>query len=386
MRTVGSRRRARVPQQAQHPQPDTTAPEPELPRPLPRSRQPQPQQQQQQHPATPQHVPLGECGRVFRCGQATCPPLAALKGNALMDLVIVQDPIGRIETGKSAAVRQRHRVCLRQLQQEFASKRFWRMSLAGAVVTLMRERASARAWKQATLARELANAAGAISDLPLYSNSPVGFRLGESPEFRSATRAAQLLAGEQQVGSQPAAVVDDVRLAVTLAPDVATKVALVLTWLCAGRVNDVLLVKRSELILEPSFASTGAMRVTFCRGKGARFSQPYTVPTTCPLEWRGLLTQYLATFRPTDWLFGGGQPTLGPLVNLALRSANPTFTVRALRLGALQAMSRAGVPLETLTLFSGHKRQDTLLRYLNWGAEAGERSEQARTAALHLMA
>ena len=72
------------------------------------------------------------------------------------------------------------------------------------------------------------------------------------------------------------------------------------------------------------------------------------------------------------------------LVNLALRTADPTFTVRALRRGALQAMSTAGVSTETLMLFSGHKRLDTLLRYLNWGAEAGERAGQARAAAQHL--
>jgi hypothetical protein len=49
-------------------------------------------------------------------------------------------------------------------------------------------------------------------------------------------------------------------------------------------------------------------------------------------------------------------------------------------------MSQAGVPSETLMTFSGHKRVDTLMRYLNWGAEAAGRAEEARAAAAHLVA
>jgi hypothetical protein len=339
-----------------------------------------------QFAAPHQHVPLAQCGRLFRCGQATCPPLAALKGDALIDVCVFGDPATRADTGKSFAVRQRHRAVLRRLKAELAEPRFATMSLPAAIVTLMRERAQRQRWKAATFTRELANAAGALQDLPLYTNSPVSFGLQASAEFRDAMRASTLLANEEQVGSQPAAAVAEVRKAVARAPDVATKVALVLTWVCAGRVGDVLKVKRQELVLEEDFAASGAIKITFCRGKGARFSQPYTVPTVCPQEWRRLLLQFITPLHPWEWLFPGGTKRFGPLTNAALRAANPTFTVRALRRGALQALSHAGVPTETLLVFSGHKRVDTLLRYLNCGAEAAERTEQARTAALHLAA
>jgi hypothetical protein len=302
-----------------------------------------------------------------------------------MNLRILPEP-PNASRGFSQDVCDRHHNALKLLQESLQAERFHAMSLVQAAIAILTERAQTRAWRAATLMRELANVAVAFSNLPLYTNSPLGFRLGEDPEFRSAMRKAEQLANEQSAGSQLAATPSEVYLAVEKAPDVATKVALALTWICAGRVGDLLKTKQHEVMLDPSFATTGALKLQFCRGKGARFSQPYTVATTCPMEWRGLISQFLAQVPPRDWLFPDGHRTFGRLVNLALRTANPEFTVRALRRGALQAMAHAGVPTETLMTFSGHKRVDTLLRYLNWGAEAEGRAQQARAAAVHLVA
>ncbi len=145
-------------------------------------------------------------------------------------------------------------------------------------------------------------------------------------------------------------------------------------------------MKRSAVVLLPNFLEEGKMSVEFSRGKGARFTQPYTVPTVCPQAWRTLLLQYLESMRPTDWLFPGGTMRFGRLVNLALRTVNPKFSVRALRRGALQAMARAGVPLKDCMTFSGHQRLNTLLQYLDLEAEAEERATAARAAAVHLAA
>ena len=331
-------------------------------------------------------MPLGKCGQLFRCGQVQRPLLAALKGDALRNLRLFAASTSTDESGKSKEVRQRHQCALRRMQSAFRDRRFWPMSLAGAIVAMHRERAAANHWKSATLQRELANVAGAFQDLPLYSNSPVSFSLNDSAEFRNAMRATQLRANEEQIGSQPAATMAQTRRAISKAPDVPVKVAIALTYSCAGRVGDVLKVKRQEVTMEKDFMATGAIKVAFCRGKGARFSQPYTVPTTCPPEWRSLVHQYLQGMESSAWLFPGGTQTFGVKVNMALRAVDPEFTVRALRRGALQAMARAGVSIETLLLFSGHKRVETLLRYLNWGAEADERAQLARAAALHLVA
>jgi hypothetical protein len=176
------------------------------------------------------------------------------------------------------------------------------------------------------------------------------------------------------------------RAAVDAAPDVATKVALALTWCCAGRVGDVLKLQRRDIQLDEAFLQNGAMLITFSRGKGALLGQPYTVPTVCLMEWRPLVLRFLEGLRPTAWVFPGGSPRFGLLTNLALRTANPDYTVRAIRRGALQAMAADGAPDEVLVIFSGHRNMSTLWRYLNWGARSAMRTGNGFAAALSLAA
>jgi len=82
------------------------------------------------------------------------------------------------------------------------------------------------------------------------------------------------------------------------------------------------------------------------------------------MEWRPLVLRFLEGLRPTAWVFPGGSPRFGLLTNLALRTANPDYTVRAIRRGALQAMAADGAPDEVLVIFSGHRNMSTLWRYL----------------------
>ena len=172
---------------------------------------------------------------------------------------------------------------------------------------------------------------------------------------------------------------------VRLAPDAATKVAIILTWLCGGRVGDVLKAVQREVKLDHQFNRNGKLKVFFARGKAAQLgSDPYHVPTVCPAPWRPILRQYLEQFGPREELFPGGPKRFGSLVNLAVRTVTPNHSVRALRRGALQTMARNGVPLETLMFFSGHKSVDTCKRYLGWGEHAGEMAAQAQDAARHL--
>jgi hypothetical protein len=106
----------------------------------------------------------------------------------------------------------------------------------------------------------------------------------------------------------------------------------------------------------------------------------------CLEQWRPTVLRFLEDLRPTAWVFPGGTHRFGLLTNLALRTANPDYTVRAIRRGALQAMSLDGAPDEVLVIFSGHKSMDTLHRYLNWGAKSAARTGNGFAAALSLAA
>ncbi len=380
--------------------------------PLPKSRSPPPAQQPPppydaaaaQTAAPSDHFAFDQCGAVFRCSQVPRPHLAALKGDAFMNLPL--HPIESLPSkntvhafrqhhpftlapqqwlsGKTIEVRRRHLQALHMVKTALMETRFAQTPLANAIVTVLRERARARYWKASTLVREMGNLAGAISDLPLYSRSPIGFKLGEAAHFAEAMRSAEQLANAEMIGSQPAATIEEMLSAVAWAPDVATKVALALTWCTAGRVGDVLKLQRQNIKLDADFLTNGRTHLTFSRGKGAQLVQPYTVPTICIEEWRTLVHRFMQGMMPTEWVFPGGTKTFGPLTNAALRTVNPEYTVRAIRRGALQAMAAAGETDATLMLFSGHKSVDTLHRYLNWGAASAARTTDAFAAAQNL--
>jgi integrase len=302
----------------------------------------------------------------------------------MQNLIIAEEPKGPELTGLTPAVGSRHRRALRCAKEELSHPRYHALPLVGALLAWIKERAAQRLWSAATLHRELCNLHGAWGKLPAYTNSPERFSLTDDVTFAGALRAASQAANEEQARQQPACATPQMSSAIAAAPDVPTKAALMLTWVCGGRVGDTLKLTANDVALDPSFATTGHMKVLFARGKGALLGSPYTVPTVCPLEWRGVLSAFLRGFSPEQSLFPGGYDSHGPAVSAALRSVDPSFTARAIRRGALQAMALQGVPLETIMVFSGHKRQATCLRYLGWGNTAEGIARQARAAAAHL--
>jgi hypothetical protein len=259
------------------------------------------------------------------------------------------------------------------------------LPFAEAVVQVFRQRAKDRQWRAATLARELCNFAGAMGSLELYSSSPVSFRMGDSSAYADAIKSAQQLANEEMVNSQPATTAEEMLTAVELAPDVATRTALAMCWCTAGRMGDTLKLQRRDVKLDEDFLHNGKFLVTWVRGKGSLLGTPYTTPSVCLEEWRAMMFRYINTAGPNAWLWPGGTRTFGALTNLALRTANPQCTVRAIRRGSLQAMATAGVKDETLLLFSGHRSIDMLQKYLNYSVSSAARSNSAFAAAANLV-
>ena len=165
-----------------------------------------------------------------------------------------------------------------------------------------------------------------------------------------------------------------------------TKLALGLQWLTAARVGDILKAKARCFHLQgPN------LTVTFDAGKGVEARGPYSVHTAVTEPVLGLLRRRLAACQPETLVI----PPLArhfereSLVIDALRSVDGKLSTRALRRGALQAMAMQGTDMQTLMQFSGHKNEETLKRYLNWGRMYGAgqvAGRQAATRALGLRA
>ena len=126
--------------------------------------------------------------------------------------------------------------------------------------------------------------------------------------------------------------------------------------------------------------SDGGLQVHFCRGKSVRLRGPYTTSTGISAEWRELVQTYIAQLapeRPSPLLFPATQElTLSarmPTLLRAVRVADLSLNLRAMRRGSLQALAASGeVPLQEVMLRAGHTNERTTRRYLDWGRMDGE--------------
>ena len=187
--------------------------------------------------------------------------------------------------------------------------------------------------------------------------------------MRYTKQQAQENAPERQV----AATFEQVDKTVHLCHDLQVASAIMLAWMSAGRLGDITQLRHREIEFKES--AKGMFHVTFCvrRGKGVATSQPYTVSTLCPPHWHKAISCYLNTFKsPDHFLFNRASTKaarqLSCAITRALRTACSTLTQRAMRRGALQALAAdPKVTAATMMTFSGHKREETLRRYLDWG-------------------
>ena len=243
-------------------------------------------------------------------------------------------------------------------------------------------RRTERKWAWSTMNRTMGSLQGALSNLPMYCNCPVPILLSQGVAWRNAMRASTQRMKENEGVDPPACPFESLAAAADTATEPWIRMALRLTWLTAARCGCILQIRRREVQYT---ASDGALSVTFRRGKGVKFRGPYTVPTEVPPRWRQELGSWLATIRPEEFIFraesANDRMRMGVQLKLTLQSIDPSLGQRAIRRGALQHMSRLGIPNATLMQFSGHRSEETLLRYLGWGLHAEERAERSREAA-----
>ena len=168
--------------------------------------------------------------------------------------------------------------------------------------------------------------------------------------------------------------------------------AIMITWLCAGRVGDATQFRKEDFRLDKISDDTGFMklRIVVRRGKAARLAQPHTIYTICPPQWATRLLAYLNEFEPTAPLFNRATAkSWGKLraeITRVLRTNNKLFSQKALRRGALQTLAmNPSTDLATVRLFSGHTTDDMLLRYLNWGLHSNKQAAAGQKAALSLV-
>ncbi|KPA85309.1 TATE DNA Transposon [Leptomonas pyrrhocoris] len=275
------------------------------------------------------------------------------------------------------AVHRRWLYELRALPADLLSRR----NLAAAVVEFVRRIAVTRQWKWSTTAKALASVSGALQQLPLYTNQREPIHLNRYPEWQKTVAAAQRF-DRESVAAPPSPITQEQKDAAQRNSlrqrDQEASLFLEMMWAFAARAGDLRTLQCRDVRFTgeepPPFVDGGVtiwpdrygVVLTMRRGKGARFRGPYSVPSTLPRESALILAHLLRSRRPTQHLFA--RPTeITDTIRTALRRENPLAALPSVRKGALRCMAANGMAEHELMIMSGHRRADTLHRYLGYG-------------------
>lgn len=232
-------------------------------------------------------------------------------------------------------------------------------------------------WRNSTTVKAQASIQGALKILPVYrENAPV-VKIAEDPIWSLSMRTRAIECKEETPVQPKPATTSQVMHVIAQTEDEALAMALLFGWYTASRLGCIRQLRREDVK-----TSDQATSITFRRGKGVKASGPYTVHTApLPPELLSRWNNYAAT-RETV-LFP--RRLTGRSLKEALRTIDPSLEQRSIRRGALQAMASHGTSEETLMRFSGHKRVETLRRYLNWNAVNSKVQSEMVNSAQHIV-
>lgn len=269
----------------------------------------------------------------------------------------------------------------------------WRdMALTDAMLAYAKWKDAQREWTPTTFATHLGTIMGALTRLALYTRQVM---FDASVKFDSTWKAAEREARKNTYAYHHAqafqAQLKDVEQ-VASNPKIPERirVIVILTWLVAGRVGDVIQLQKKDVERK-----TGrGLWVTYRRGKTILMTGPRTVNTAFAEKhdaWMKMVDAHLATV-DGDMKFLFHAPSenerkaLRSEVCKALRTADPRLTCPSLRIGALQSMWATETPLRRLVEFSGHTTEAMLLRYLRYSKAQAQPTAEAREDAERLAA
>ena len=286
----------------------------------------------------------------------------------------------------ASSTRKGHRRRLKELQGFVRSSRDKNASLAHAVVQMVMKLATERQWAWSTISSTLSTINSALRSLQCYVDKQNELHLDKEYYFGQALAHAQKLAKTSAVGlrgTTPLSAADFKKLANQLKGR-AGWALFQLTWFSAGRIGDIRRVKKKDISIDLDVVEHGScpVKILFTEGKGATFCGPYTIFTRIPKPVAKAIFEAIRERQDEEYLF---EPRVQRQVSLAI-GALPDHSVRSIRRGALVHLANCGVTDHHLQLLSGHKRMDTLMRYLDWGGSSSEAATAAKERARLLQA
>ena len=249
-------------------------------------------------------------------------------------------------------------------------------SLAHAAIELVLRKAqeAKKAWAWSTIATNMGAIKGALKGLPAYTNARQGIDLEEDylwHEFEQHANRLAKLRGTKPTNCEPLTIEQHEEMCeFDLKGHLGAWCLQHLSWAIKGRVGDMRRLLPENIKMATEEDETGQVPVSalFIEGKGARFWGPYTIHSHLPPPIAKVIRQYLKARQQNAHAFSTADQRL--ISKSVAQWKN--HSLRSIRRGALIHMSECGVKLADLIKVSGHKRMETLLRYLGWGERDGE--------------
>lgn len=276
-----------------------------------------------------------------------------------------------VRSAISSAQRDKHRVWLDRLAN---------ITSAAALVQAVEGLRTTRRWKYSTTCTKLGEIIGAVKRVEMYGGHRRLKQLVAADVFADYKRGIHLKSLEEEVAFPLALTpIDAERVLENLATDRhwETCVALALQWATAARPQCMLQLQVKNISLEDN-----GVRIRFVAGKGvAARGEPYTVHTTLG-KWAVPMRRWLRERGSGTYVFDRERwAIIKRAIRCALRNVNPAYGLRSIRRGAAISMAREGTPIQVIMHFTGHRSQETCLRYLDWGWNWGDMANQGRRAA-----
>jgi integrase len=245
--------------------------------------------------------------------------------------------------------------------------------LAHAIVELIIRMASRRKWVWSTVASAFAACASALASLPVYTTETRSVLIRDDPYFSQAAKRAQQNARTTTgVESLTAALTHDEYLRLISSAGIKNnrvRMLLQLMWHFAARPKEMREARPYDIVFGDQLADRAShVSVTFVTGKVVPVCGPYTIHVVLPkevvCELRGFVNgkpALVALFTEND------QAALSKAIASLRAPDQQRLGLRSVRRGALLHLAGKGVGDVELVQLSGHKRMDTLHRYLGWG-------------------
>ena len=294
-------------------------------------------------------------------------PLGALKGSWLACAAIYSGRPKMVHTlvwSKLAPeTRKKHSDWLLTLKAMPAD--LCHLPFATAVVELVLRLAGERGWVWSTVSTNFSCIETAVKELALYSNVSKGYDLGKDPYFASAKARAGKLARIAGPSTQlsKALPFEEMEKMLKACQNLYVRTLLAVSYYYASRIGDLRQVHPEDVGLPPNDSPEGEVStITYKLGKGGAFWGPFTIAAVLPRDVAKDFAQIIAERKKCKDIWKKSeQAALSSLV------AAQGYNLRSIRRGALLWNADKGVDDHQLQLLSGHKRLDTLMRYLGWG-------------------